>query len=542
MEMEIMDSHACQQGPKRLSNFWLALTLLIAPLGAQAQIQTNAKSSSPIIVADFSSMTNGPLAGTQMDAPMSTFTVNGQRLWIKSEWNYQAGGIKHSLHQGSLDAPYASLKWSKNSCNRGTNNFCVNGPGTAFTAFNTSDTIDVWFVNAYQANEQGEILAFVHEERVGGSGGVAGNQEGKTRIGLAWSSNGGESWTYLGRILSAHGEPQPHNIQGLPYVTRDGYIYVYFTDTSGIAIARAPIADVIAEARQGNAGAQLWKKYYAGAFTEPGLGGNSSRIAPWGITHSQATYSTHTGKYYMALTFMTWGGRNTNVDLYESHDAINWSPSLSIADETASNSHPVSGYQYCSIADAAGRTNAISGQHIYIYCLKDPGVVPRNFAIYRWKVNLGVSKDTFRQSTDFSSSQGPYWWYQKGSDAGIFDLNWISSYWGSSTDWPRIWRDSMHPAPVEIPVLKWVAPKAGTVRIEGTLRDADITCGDGVNASVVHNGEQIYSTAIDNGDTVGKSLNIVRHVIPGDGIFFMVGARANHFCDSSRWDPSITYE
>ena len=86
-------------------------------------------------------------------------------------------GIKHSLHQGSLDAPYTSLKWSKNSCNRGTSNFCVNGPGTAFTAFKTSDTIDVWFVNTYQANEQGEILAFVHEERVGGSGGVAGNQE-----------------------------------------------------------------------------------------------------------------------------------------------------------------------------------------------------------------------------------------------------------------------------------------------------------------------------------------------------------------------------
>jgi hypothetical protein len=532
------------------ASFLLILAGTFISQVSRAQVVTASNITSPVISATHTQMTSNTLAGTQLDAPISTYTVVGTRVWIASEWNL-SGGIKHSMLQGSLNSPYATQAWTKDTCHRGSNNYCVNGPYTAFTSIVPSDVRELWFVNLYQPQpNDGELLAFVHEEGAGGTGGVPGNLEGKTRIGLAWSSDNGNNWTYLGRIISPYGDPQPLNIQGAPYIVKDGYFYVYFTDSLsgtssgslGIGVARASVNGVIAAAKMGNLGTNLWQKYYNGSFSQPALGGISTPIGPWGITHTQAVHSSYTNKYYLALTFMAWSGGNTSVKLYESTDAVTWTLSYTLADETAASQQTNGGYQYCSMVDRDGLPNGEVGQYFYVYCEKDPLADQSNFALYRWKVNLGTSIDAYRQSADFSTTQGPVWWYQYGGYGPLPNMTWQGTYWNGLDPWTRIYPDSMHPGTAELPVLKWVAPKAGTVFIGGTVRDADPTCGDGIGASVVHNGTQIFSASIANGDTVGQSPNMYETVAAGDGLFFIINPNSNNYCDMTRWDPSVTYQ
>lgn len=530
-------------------------TALSVPVDAAAQIATTSRITSPVIVATPAQMTQGALSGTQLDGPLSTFVTSTSRYWISSQWRH-SGGITHSFNQGGLDNPYGATLWTKETCNRNSANYCINGVNTAFTQIGPSDVANLWFVNLYQPNPNaGNLLAFVHEENVGHSGNTPTNVQGRTRIGLAWSSDHGNTWNYLGRIISPNGDAQPLNIQGVPYLVKDGYFYIYFIDSTdgtpehiGIAVARAPVADVIAAAAAGSLGSNLWKKYDGSGFTQAGLGGQPSAIAPWGITHTQAVHSSYNGKFYLPLTFMTWsdgqGGRvNSSIKLYESTDAIHWSaqPAMVVADESPSTLKPDAGYQYCSVADRDGATNADVGQYFYLYCMKDPTMLATQFGIYRWQINLGPSVDSFRQSDDFSSSQSGYWRYLFGNGSTLSNMAWQSSYWNGTDAWARIYRDSMHTANTQMPVLHWIAPKNGTVRVEATVRDADIQCGDGVNVSVVHNGTEIYAAAIDNADTVGKSINQSVNVAAGDSVSFILAPKADNFCDTTRWDPSIRY-
>ncbi|MGH8081665.1 MAG: hypothetical protein ACREP7_13905 [Lysobacter sp.] len=560
-----MDAH---RSPHR--RFSLLAAACVAATGfagtAAAQIATTSRITSPIIVATPEQMAQGPLAGTQLDGSLSTFFTGTDRYWLASEWRH-SGGIVHSLLKGSLDAPYGQVMWHKETCARNTDNYCTNGPYKAFTQIGPSDVAELWFVGLYQPGaNSGELLALVHEENVGHSGGGEGNREGRTRIGLAWSSDYGNNWNYLGRILSAYGDPQPHNIQGAPYLIKDGYMYVYYVDSwrgakpecpasepntpgcIGLTVARADLASVIASARAGQLRADLWKKYDGTGFTQPGLGGLWERIAPWGISHTQAVHSGYNGKFYLPLTVMTWKTgpnerANSSVKLYESTDAVNWnaSPAMIVADESAQSLKPDAGYQYCSIVDRDGAANAEAGQFFYLYCMKDPIYEASHFGLYRWEVNLGPTIDSFRQSDDFSAVQGPYWRYLRGDGTGLSNMSWQGSYWAGSDAWARIYRDSMHPGSPQMPALQWTAPKAGTVRIEGTVRDADPSCGDGVNVSVVHNTTEIFSTNIDNGDTVGRSIVQDLTVAAGDALFFIVAAKTDNFCDTTRWDPSIRY-
>jgi hypothetical protein len=511
--------------------------------------------SSPIIVGTKAQMTQGTLAGTQLDGPISMLATPD--YWISSQWDHVNSDIKHTMAQGSLNSPFNSVAWTKTTCHRDTtpSKYCINGPYTAFTNIVPSDVVSLWFTSTYRPQPaNGSLLAFIHEEKVANSGsGTNENPEGKTRIGLAWSNDGGNNWSYLGRIISPYQDPNKLNIQGVPYLIKDGYFYIYFVDSltgqsgdvpgsMGIAVARASVSSVIAAAQSGSVGTNLWQKYHNGSFSTPGLGGQPSAIGPWGIVHTQAAYSSYTGKYYLLLSSMTWGGGNTYVKLFESTDAISWTLATTIAQEGATTQRPNGGYQYCSIADINGVTNAEVGQKFYVYCMKDPLVDHTNFGLYRWEINLGATADFYRQSANFSTAQGPNWFYQYGYGSSILNMALQGSYWQGTDVNSRIYVDSVHPGWTEIPVLKWVAPKAGTVRIEGTVRKADPTCGDGIIASLVHVGTEIFRTSVGTADTVGVSHNILRTVAAGDGLFFMVAGNATNYCDSTRWDPSVTYQ
>ncbi|WP_437812092.1 SpvB/TcaC N-terminal domain-containing protein [Sorangium sp. So ce1078] len=109
------------------------------------------------------------------------------------------------------------------------------------------------------------------------------------------------------------------------------------------------------------------------------------------------------------------------------------------------------------------------------------------------------------------------------------------------------------------PMLRWIAPFEGDVRVGGVLQKQEAG-GDGLRVELVHNGElpplfshvfgpdELGPCAIGAGDCGGASLSV--HVLAGDRLYFRVSAApeidpervVNTASDLLSWSPSITYE
>lgn len=113
------------------------------------------------------------------------------------------------------------------------------------------------------------LLGFVHQER------DCDYDQGRTdkSMAMASSSDQGRSWTDMGTVITGRDMSQRSGITGEGDCTMvnadDGYLYGYCLRNSDwqTIVARAPV------------GAPTeWRKYYEGAWNEPGLGGNATAI------------------------------------------------------------------------------------------------------------------------------------------------------------------------------------------------------------------------------------------------------------------------
>ncbi len=315
--------------------------------------------SDPGVVASHADIVAATPDGTNIiDAPLVSFVVAGERRWIAStvKWFDNGDGeddfhVYHMLLSGGLDRPLTTLHSTKRQWELFSN--WTDFPGRW------------WIVNSYQDGDG--ILAFVHVEFAAGmnEGGVQ-RRFGRARLGLAWSDDGGASFRYLGNIIVPENDPVDFNVEAAPYVIKDGQFHVYFRDSAGIAVARAPVAAVIDAARGGGAMPE-WRKWNGGSWT-PGIGGRASPLAVTGITHTDAAYSTATGKYYLATTTQKSGATPSTINLYESADAIEWNlldTLLPIADVSL-------GWQYLSFVDTSGSDNGVVGDRFFLYCGREP--------------------------------------------------------------------------------------------------------------------------------------------------------------------------
>ncbi len=330
--------------------------------------------STPGLVASHDEIVAGTPDGADIvDGPLLSFMVGGERRWMMTtvRWFRDDAGeddfnVYHVTFAGDLDRPLRRHVETRTQWELFTN-------WDAFTG-------RWWIVNTYQADDG--ILAFVHVEFADGlRPGGARPQFGKGRLGLAWSNDGGHTFRYLDDIVVPEGDPPDINVEGAPYLVRDGFMYVYYQDIVGRAVARAPLDEVLAAAR---AGAPLpeWRKWNRGAWT-PGIGGKASALAITGITHSDAAYSTETGRYYLATTTQRRGAEPSQILLFESSDALEWRQIDSL--------HPLSdvdlGWQYLSILDVSGADNGVVGRRFYIYCGREPINAERS-EIHRIEVDL----------------------------------------------------------------------------------------------------------------------------------------------------------
>ncbi|MDR0391564.1 MAG: hypothetical protein LBH59_06635 [Planctomycetaceae bacterium] len=115
-----------------------------------------------------------------------------------------------------------------------------------------------------------------------------------------------------------------------------------------------------------------------------------------------------------------------------------------------------------------------------------------------------------------------------------------SNYWVGK-GWTRIGKNWQHPDEQNDAIRTFVVPKDGNITIAGTVKKLHLD-GDGVVASILHNDKELWKKTIDGKDNIGVNTNISLVVKKGETLRFVVNKRKSIKCDTTGWNPTITYQ
>jgi hypothetical protein len=180
---------------------------------------------------------------------------------------------------------------------------------------------------------------------------------------------------------------------------------------------------------------------------------------------------------------------------------------------------------------------------------------------HRW---FEYSAQTYRASDGFSAVMGKEQWHYLQGVAGryqemTFPFETTSNTWiGTGEAWIGI--AAMAPAAGNDVVRRWVAPRDGTVRIEGspTLKGVN---RDGLAVAIARNAEELWSAVLHGPEPVTTFYDKPIAVRAGDGIAFIARTRSPKLeakvepapgpGDPAKaqpseameilWDPAVTY-
>ena len=174
-----------------------------------------------------------------------------------------------------------------------------------------------------------ELLGVCHVEWVFVKDGKA-----QGRVGLAYSKNNGDSWTYLGHVVSTYNDWFGYNecISGGPHIVKDGWLYLYFNESADmgptwkqlpLSVARARLDDVLTNARNGKV--TPFKKFNNGRWADDGIGGHSTPIFRPGKESNDVGIGWHMtyNKYLKQYVFAYCAGTDTKLTF--SRDGLAWS-------------------------------------------------------------------------------------------------------------------------------------------------------------------------------------------------------------------------
>jgi uncharacterized repeat protein (TIGR03803 family) len=212
-------------------------------------------------------------------------------------------------------------------------------------------------------------------------------------LGLAISPDEGLHWTDIGEIIRFNmpfrykGQSAPGAIGDPPLVVSpDGkYFYVYFLDwlKSGVnttaSIARAPIAEVLQDAFGGSVHyAAPFKKYYQGAWDQPGIGGASTDLIAEGHFGggNNVAYNSYIHRYMML------NSDSQNYSYAESPDGLQWTDTIFLGmlghvPEVAGYSGPI----------GTGDDPTVLGKEFYVYYTQFRGPWPGAQSVKRFTLS-----------------------------------------------------------------------------------------------------------------------------------------------------------
>ena len=294
---------------------------------------SNSKPAFNLIVNNvrrFASEEQVPVGGSYIDAPHSILKKNDKEFYIQ----HSKGLLRHprrlkegmtTRSLGTLEQPFTSVLWSKYVPDMWDKNGHPNQ--------------GLWIMSMYKISNN-ELLAFVHTESCYDLTNPCLEEDKLFTVGLGYSKDNGESWTFLGDIVRPYKYDRPvkrPNVGGVAYVIVGDEFQIFFQDyneegTRRAGTARANMKQVIDAARNGKS--FEWKKLKDGKFTAPGLTAMSDDMLSnqkFDINmHCKATYAPSIGNYLL----LTWSSANGNPELYlfASSDAINWELAETISD------------------------------------------------------------------------------------------------------------------------------------------------------------------------------------------------------------------
>ncbi len=109
-----------------------------------------------------------------------------------------------------------------------------------YNGYCCAEASGVWIMSAYKYDD-GMLVGFCHRELLHHTDPAFGNN---FFIGLAVSHDGGDSWKYIGDIVSnvLNGGTFKANMGGVPLLVKDGYFYIYFNDCDIDMVCRVSAA------------------------------------------------------------------------------------------------------------------------------------------------------------------------------------------------------------------------------------------------------------------------------------------------------------
>jgi hypothetical protein len=120
------------------------------------------------------------------------------------------------------------------------------------------------------------------------------------------------------------------------------------------------------------------------------------------------------------------------------------------------------------------------------------------------------------------------------------EAEWYGSTFWTGPDWTRVGRDWHHPGENTPSVRRFTAPRDGRLTVSGRVFKLHLD-GDGVRASIRHNEREVWQAELEGKDDQGVEPKLVLEVKQGDALRFIVHKRGAIFCDTTGWDPVVTY-
>ena len=118
--------------------------------------------------------------------------------------------------------------------------------------------------------------------------------------------------------------------------------------------------------------------------------------------------------------------------------------------------------------------------------------------------------------------------------------SWYGSTFWSGPDWTRVGKDWQHPGEDTPSVRAFQAPRDGRVTVTGRVYKAHAD-GDGVRLAILHDKRLVWRAEIEGKDQQGVTPDLTLNVRRGETIRFVVHKRGTIACDTTHWDPVITY-
>lgn len=134
-------------------------------------------------------------------------------------------------------------------------------------------------------------------------------------------------------------------------------------------------------------------------------------------------------------------------------------------------------------------------------------------------------------------STGPY---QQIEAYEAKELWYDSAYW-TAGGWARVGKDWHHPGPGLPTVRAFTCPRTGAVTVSGRVFKKHLQPNGGVKATIRHGLLPAWSVELKGDDGEGADPALTLTVTKGDTIRFIVDANGEISCDTTGWDPVITY-